>query len=141
MSQLTDALLNVVARHLMHTSVGGVPTAVSTTNRLPVTSAEGGSAYTTAVALSSPPANLTAGANTVLTFASTVYRIYIENNTTESKGYAVPSPATAGSKLVFATAAIEIAVPGGTTTLGIYGAVASALNGSAAGNLIVEGYA
>lgn len=97
--------------------------------------------YTTPVALDTPPANLTAGANTALTFASTVYVVTVENNSGEDKTVAFPSPATAGSKKVLDGEVREFTIPGGTTTMGIYGASASALNGTAAGNVIIEGRA
>lgn len=141
MSQLTDALLNVVARHLIHINVASVPTPVSTANPLPVTSVDGGSAHATPVALTSPPTNLTAGANTALTFASTVYVITVENNSGEDKNVAIPSPATAGSSKVLDGEIREFTVAAGAITVGIYGASASNLNGSAASNVIVEGRA
>lgn len=97
--------------------------------------------YTTPVALDTPPANLTAGANTALTFASTVYVVTVENNSGEDKNVAFPSPATAGSYRVLDGEVREFTIPAGTTTMGIYGASASPLNGSAAGNVIVEGRA
>lgn len=99
------------------------------------------SAATTAVALTSPPANLTAGANTALTFASAVTVITVENNSGEDKTVAFPSPATAGSRKVLDGEVREFTIPAGTTSMGLYGASASPLNGSAAGNVIVEGRA
>lgn len=101
----------------------------------------GADQYTTAVALDTPPANLTAGANTALTFASTVYVVTVENNSGEDKNAEVPSPATAGSGKVLDGEIREFAIAAGTTTVGIYGASASPLNGSAAGNVIVKGRA
>lgn len=100
-----------------------------------------GSAYTTSVALDTPPATLTAGANTALTFASTVYVVTVENNSGEDKNVAFPSPATAGSGKVLDGEVREFTIAAGTTSMGIYGASASPLNGSAAGNVIVEGRA
>lgn len=95
----------------------------------------------TPVALTGPPANLTAGANTALTFASTVYVVTVENNSGEDKNVAIPSPATAGSGKVLDGEIREFSIAAGTTTLGVYGASASPLNGSAAGNVIVTGRA
>lgn len=92
------------------------------------------------VALSSPPATLTANASTLLTFASTVRHIEIQNNTTDTKGVEFDgTTATAGSYQV---------PPGGTysadvstTQVALYGTLASALNGSSAGNVVVRGRA
>jgi len=95
----------------------------------------------TAVALTTPPANLTAGANTALTFASAVTVVTVENNSGEDKNVAFPSPATAGSRKVLLGEVREFTIAGGTTSMGIYGASASPLNGSAAGNVIVDGRA
>ncbi len=100
-----------------------------------------GSAYTTSVALTTPPATLTAGANTALTFASTVYVVTVENNSGEDKNVAIPSPATAGSGKVLDGEIREFSVPAGATTVGVYGASASPLNGTAASNVLVTGMA
>jgi len=88
-----------------------------------------------AVALSSPPTNLTAGANTALTFASTVYVVSIENNSGEDKRVAFPSPAGAGSSLLpdgahYTYSAGSDFAATGVATMGIYGALATALNDS-----------
>jgi hypothetical protein len=99
------------------------------------------SPFVTPVALTSPPANLTAGANTALTFASPVYVVTIENNSGEDKNVEIPSPATAGSGKVLDGEKAEFSIAAGTTTVGIYGASASLLNGSVAGNVIVKGRA
>jgi hypothetical protein len=90
-----------------------------------------------AVALTSPPANLTAGADTTLTFASAVKVVYVENNTGEDKNLAFDTAATAGSRKLLDGEAREYVVA--CTAVHVYGASASPVNGSAAGNLIVEG--
>jgi len=112
---------------------------VSQTNPMPMTlRADPASAV---VALTSPPANLTAAGNTALTFGSAVTVVTVENNSGEDKTVAFPSPATAGSRKVLDGEIREFTIPAGTTSMGIYGASASPLNGSAAGNVIVEGRA
>jgi len=141
MSQLTDALLNVVARHLIHINVASVPTPVSTANPLPVTSVDGGSAHATPVALTSPPATLTAGAQT-LTFASTVYAIDIGNSSGVDVRWRVGGAAGPGSDPVRAGSSGTVTIPGGTTTISLYVPSTVALNDpTTAENVNVRGRA
>lgn len=139
---------------LTQTQVGTIEqsTATDTTNansRLPRTMVVGsdGSAlnkYTyssnpyagASVALSSPPATLTAGADTALSFAGTVNHVYLENNTASVVNYDYDTAATAGSPVLNPGDWRLIDWP--LTTLHLLCSVAVALNGGAAGNLIVR---
>jgi hypothetical protein len=96
----------------------------------------------TVVPLDTPPAALTAGASTALIFTALVREVEVENNSGEDKTVAFGGAATAGSRKVLAGEVRLFTIPaGGATTLGIYGASASPLNGEDANNVIVEGRA
>jgi len=90
-------------------------------------SSGGGGEHTTAVALSSPPANLTAGANT-LTFASAVYAIDIGNSSSVDVRWRVGGAAGPGSDPVRAGSSGTVTIPGGTTTISLYVPSTVALN-------------
>jgi hypothetical protein len=92
-----------------------------------------------AVALSSPPANLTAGADTSLTFASEIHHLLIQNNGAVTVGVEFDATASAGSLQVAAGQTLLLDLP--LTVLHCYSASAPAVNGTAAGNLVVKGWA
>lgn len=90
--------------------------------------------YVTIVDLDSPPATLTAGANTELTFEATVYVVTMQNNSGEDKRVKFPSPAGPGSWLVPDAVTITFSAGDGVlpregaTSMGIHGASATPLN-------------
>jgi hypothetical protein len=85
------------------------------------------SPFVTPVALSSPPATLTAGANT-LTFASAVTAIDLGNSSGVDVRYRVGGAAGPGSDPVRAGSSGTVSVSGGTTTISLYVPSGVALN-------------
>ncbi|HEY8599113.1 MAG TPA: hypothetical protein VIL85_11825 [Thermomicrobiales bacterium] len=91
------------------------------------------------VALTGPPANLTAGVSTKLTFASAVSLLYVENNTGVDLRINFNAAATGSSTLVEDGAGVEYTFAGNLTSVHILGALASPVNGAAANNVVVTG--
>lgn len=84
------------------------------------------------VALTSPPANLSAGANTPLTFSATVNHIRVENNSAVPIWVKYNAVATNGS-LIQVPAGMLYAEDVQVTSVNIWSSVASALNTSSSG--------
>lgn len=109
MSQLKDASLNPVARALLHTDVGGVPTPVSTTN--PLTTAP------TSGALTDKSGTITTGGTAQTAAAANTARKYL----------LIQNPSTAPGSLWFSTVTTAVAaspsvelVPGASYESGLF---------------------
>jgi len=90
------------------------------------------------VALSAPPAALTANADTLLTFASAVHHLEVQNKSGVDIYVKTDAPASQGSRKVYANGGSFFSdLP--CTTLHIYSTAATALNGTADSNIFVEG--
>ena len=89
------------------------------------------------IAATSPPSATNAGSDTSYIFSQTVNHVLIQNNTSANLNYAFDVAASAGSYLL---------VPGAfvvwdrlCTVLHLYTAAAQNINGTSAGNIVVEG--
>lgn len=89
-------------------------------------------------ALATPPAALTAGADTVLTFAPAAQHLLIQNKSTTAVYIEFGAVATVGSFLVDAGQTFSIDIP--VTALHVYSAAALNVNGTADANLVVKGW-
>lgn len=98
----------------------------------------------TAIALASPPASLTANADTTLTWNTTsgetysVRRVYVQNKSTTDCFLDFDTAATAGAIAVRAGTEKSIDAP--CNALHIWCSVALAVGGTADGNLVVRGW-
>jgi hypothetical protein len=91
------------------------------------------------VALVAPPAGLTASVDTAFAFAQKVYHLWLQNNSAMPVGIEFVAAASAGSWQVPAGGALLLDVPVGVVHL--YSTAATAVNGTAAGNVVLKGWA
>lgn len=92
------------------------------------------------VALSSPPSATNAGSDTALPFASAVRHLLIQNNTSAAVYCDCDVAATQGSFEIYPngqTALLDVPC----AVLHLYTAAAQTINGSAAGGIVVKGWA
>lgn len=92
------------------------------------------------VALSSPPATLTAGADTPVTFSSQAKHVWVQNNSATAVGVEFDGVSSAGS----------LQIPGGMnafarfdvpcTVVHLFSSTATALNGTAGANIVLKGW-
>ena len=93
------------------------------------------------VALSAPPATLTAGADTSLTFSSQVRHLYVQNKSSSDVTIEFDATSSAGSFIIPGSANTLVQFDLPCTVLHCFCAAAIAVNGTTGGNLVVEGRA
>lgn len=92
------------------------------------------------IALSSPPANLTGGSDTALTFVETVNHVLLQNNSNTAFNLNFDAAASAGTFLIPANSP-PIAFDFLCTAVHILCSASLAVNGSTGGNVVVQGRA
>lgn len=90
------------------------------------------------VVLSSPPTNLSANADTAITFAVPVNHVYLQNNSGTAASVDFDATASLGAFLIPAGSP-PIAFDFPCTVLHVYCTAALALNGTSGGNFVVRG--
>ena len=89
------------------------------------------------ISLVSPPTQTNAGSDTLLTFASKISQLTIQNNTSAGVNIAFDAAASAGSFLIPSGATFTVDKQ--CTVVHLYTASAQNINGTSANNIVVLG--
>lgn len=130
----TNAIGSVSVTGTTSVSVSNTPTVSVTNPSLVVNSTTGA-----VVALSTPPAALTASTDTAFTFASQVKHVLIQNNSATATGVAFDTAATAGSFQLAPNQTLLLDVE--VTAVHFWSTAATNVNGAAAANITLLGWA
>lgn len=95
--------------------------------------------YEAAIPLTSPPAQTNAGSDTPLTWAQPVRHLFVQNNTAAAVMVEQDAAASAGSTVVATGQLLVLDVP--CAVLHLFTAAAQNINGTAAANIVVRGWA